>query len=178
MKIFVLLVSSFVVINATAQNTDYLASTGGFGPFKIGMSKAAVEKSLKTNLKLPNLAKNPDAYECDTVKCKYKELDVELVFSRNYFMNDTTLKVGIREIKSSSPLLKTKSGIAIGDDKLKIFKSYDHYRLLYVPEWDKQNSSKKAQVYLSDIDLGTELVFYLYDGRVTGFGAMLQEEGD
>lgn len=175
MRLIVLILSSFIMINLAAQNTDYIVSTAGIGPFKLGMSKAAVEKILGTKIQLPQITKDPNNYGVDTIKCKYKDFDLDVVFMKSYYGSEATERIGVSVIMSSSPLLKTKSGMAVGDDKMKIFKTYDQYRLLYLPDWDK--NPKKSEVHLYDNETANVLVFYLYEGRIAGLGAMI-EYGD
>lgn len=158
-----------------SQTSDMIVTTAGIGPIRIGMSRAAVEKLLGTKLKFPKASKDPNGYDWDTIRCKFKEMDMDLVFGKTYFGNDTTAKFGVYQVSSNSSLIKTKSGIAIGDDKLKIFKIYDQYRLEYFPDMDKKLNPKKVQVNLFDNETSNVLIFYLNDGIVTGFGAMIYE---
>jgi len=171
-----LLLLSLVVINTTrAQTTDYLASTGGIGPIKIGMSKVAVEKLIGSKIQLPKFAKDANNYDWDTVKCKYKDLEYEVVFSKSYFGNDTTERLGVYQLVCRSPLVKTKSGIAIGDSKIKIFETYDQYRLEYAPDWDKEHFPKRSSVTLYDNESSNVLIFLLENGIVTGFESTIFE---
>lgn len=175
MKRLAILILSFCSLQAVAQNTDILASTGGIGPFKIGMSPKAVEKLLGKQLRLPSTSKPEASYEWDTVKVRYKDLDLTLIFGRAYFAMDTIDRVGVREVQCSNPKVRTKSGIGVGDDKLKIFMTYDQYRLEYYPSWDRKNEPKKAQVNLYDNETPNVLIFYLNEGKVIGFAAMVFE---
>ena len=177
MKSHLLVFFTCICLANYAQNpsSGYLASTGGIGPFKIGLSKAAVEKLTGAKIVLPKNMKDPESYEWDTVKCRYKELDVEIVFSKAYYGNDTAARMGVYQVTSKSASLSTKSGIVIGDDKLKIFKTYDQYRLEYYPDWDRKLNPLKAQVMLYDNETSNVLVFYLYNGIITGFGASIME---
>ena len=177
MKVVLLFLLSTLSVVAQAQTptSEYLASTGGIGPIKIGMSKAAVEKLIGTKLTLPKYSKAYDSYDWDTVKCTYKELEYELVFSKTFYGNDTASRLGVYQIVCRSPLVKTKSGIAIGDNKLKIFQTYEQYRLEYAPDWDKEHFPKRATVSLYDNESSNVLIFYIEEGVVTGFGATIFE---
>lgn len=160
-----------ILIKAQIAVPDYQASTGGIGPFKIGMSRAAIEKLLNIKLKLPN-SSNAKSYEMDTVMCTYKEMKLQLEFSREYYGNDTMQKQGLYSITSSYPLIKTKSGIGIGDDKLKIVKTYDQYRLVIVPVLgdDNKQNANKSTVTLYDNESIKVLIFYLDNNIITAIG--------
>jgi hypothetical protein len=183
MKRCILLCSLLLAIcNLPAQvapttTTEYQLSTGGIGPFKIGMPKAAIEKLLNTKLNLPKSSLK-DSYELDTIKVTYKEVDLQLVFQRAYFGNDTAIKQGVYSIASSSPLVKTKSGISIGDDKIKIVKTYEQYRLDILPEWiDGKPNPKRGTVTLFDNENPKVIIFYLDNNIVTRVETT-QYEGD
>lgn len=157
---------------------DYQASTDGIGPFRVGLSRAATEKLL--NLKLKLLKFSPaDSYEKDTVMCNYKEMKLQLVFSRGYFGNDTAQQLGIYSVTSSYPMIKTKSGIGIGDDKIKLVKTYDLYRLDISPEWtqDSKPNPKRETVPLYDNESPKVLILVLYNDIVTAIIAT-RYEGD
>ncbi len=166
------------IINAQTAVPDYQVSTGGIGPFKVGLGRAATEKLLNLKLKLPKSSVT-DSYEMDTVICTYKEMKLQLVFSRSYFGNDTAQKLGIYSVTSSYPQLKTKSGIGIGDDKIKIVKTYELYRLDISPEWtmDSKPNPKRSTVTLYDNESPKVLIFHLDNNIITAIEAT-QYEGD
>jgi hypothetical protein len=83
----------------------------------------------------------------------------------------------IYSIRSHSPQLKTRSGIAIGDDKMKIITTYTQYRLDIIPDYDKVLHPKRTDIYLYDFNSGNQLIFSLYDNLVTGF-EVTYSEGD
>lgn len=179
MKALLYLIFCFNLTAAEAQmiTPDYQASTGGIGPFKTGLSRVATEKLLNTKLKLPR-SSQVDSYELDTIKCTYKEMDMQLVFGRQYFGNDTVPKLGIYSVTSSYPMIKTKSGIGIGDDKMKIIKTYDMYRLDVSPEWtDGKPNPKQGTVTLYDNENPKVLIFYLDNNIITAISCTLYEGG-
>ena len=181
MKLFLLFIGFLFVANvihAQIAVPDYQASTGGIGPFRIGLSRAATEKLLNLKLKLPKSSPT-DSYEMDTVMCNYKEMKLQLVFSRSYFGNDTAQKLGIYSVTSSYPQIKTKSGVGIGDDKIKIVKTYELYRLDISPEWTPESkpNPKRGTVTLYDNESPKVLIFYLDNNIITAIAAT-QYEGD
>ena len=181
MKTYILFIGFLffaAVMKAQIVVPDYQASTGGIGPFRVGLSRAATEKLLNLKLKLPHASGN-DSYDIDTVLCNYKEMKLQLVFSRSYFGNDTAMKLGIFSVTSSYPQLKTKSGVGIGDDKLKIVKTYELYRLDIAPEWTAggKPNPNRSTVTLYDNESPKVLIFHLDNNIVTAISAT-QYEGD
>lgn len=168
---------------AAAPNTvvpiasENLVSTVGIGPFKLGMTVTGVEKILNAKLKLPKNEKDKNSYEPDSASVKYKGTDINLVFGLNTTATDTVPALRIYSIQSNSPQLKTRSGIAIGDDKMKIVTTYTQYRLDIIPDYDKVQNPRKTDIYLYDINSGNQLVFHLYDNLVKGF-EVTYSEGD
>ena len=69
-----------IAVNASAQNGDYTVTMSGIGSLKIGMNKAALEKVLGKKISLKNLL-NEEGY-ADTIKTKYKAIDVTLYIGR------------------------------------------------------------------------------------------------
>jgi hypothetical protein len=121
MKRIPILLLFIVSINGVAQNTtsSSFVSMNGIGDIKIGMKKADVEKLTGQSLKLVNLVKKEDEWSRDTINVTYKNIDYQIVLDKDY-VNEKSQGYIVYEVRSSSPQLKTKSGIGIGDDKLKI----------------------------------------------------------
>lgn len=151
---------------ATVTN-DYQASTGGIGPIKTGMNKNVVEKLLNITLKLPHTSQ-PDNWDYDTVKATYKDMPLQLIFSREYVGTGNNTRISLYSVQSSHPMVKTKSGVGIGDDKLKIVKTYEQYHLSIEPEWvDSKPNTSRSIVRLYDNDNPKTLVFYLDNNIIT-----------
>ncbi len=162
-----LLAANCLFAQASTTTNDYQLSTGGIGPFKVGMTKSAVEKLLNTKLSLPK-SLIPDGYEMDSIKATYKEIELLIIFYKSYYGNDTAMRTGVYSVSSSSPLVKTKSGIGIGDDKIKIVKTYEQYRLEITPEWlDSKPNPKRGTVTLFDNDNPKVIVFHLDNNIIT-----------
>ena len=84
----------------------------------------------------------------------------------------------VYEVRSSSPQLKTKSGIGIGDDKLKIVSTYSDYLIHIMPEYENNytvKSKTRSTVWLYGDESGKVIIFYLTNNKVTGFAVMYNE---
>jgi hypothetical protein len=167
------LLSSFIL---KAQSNSFTVSMAGIGDIKLGMKKADFEKLTNQTLKLPHLtAKNDDAYQ-DTVHVIYKGLEADVIFQKEYSENDK-YNIVVWEVRSSAPQLKTRSGIAIGDDKLKIVTTYPDFTIWLMPEYEKDytvKSKTKSTVWLHG-DSGAVIIFYLDNGKVTGMSVTYNE---
>jgi len=175
MKLLSVLSLLFLSLFTKAQTTTVTMT--GIGDIKLGMKKAEFEKLLNQTFKLPHLStKNKDYYQ-DTVHINYKGMEADVMFQKEYSENDQ-YDIAIWEIKSSSPQLKTKSGIGIGDDKYKIVSTYEGYIIWIMPQYenDTTKSKTKSSVWLHG-DSGNVIIFYLDNNKVTGM-SVTYFEGD
>lgn len=177
MKLLSTLLLVFACFILHAQTSVTVTMTG-MGDIKLGMKKAEVEKLLNTTLQTPHLtAKNEDYYQ-DTVHVNYKGLDADLIFQKEY-VDDNKYNISVWEIRSNSPVLKTKSGIGIGDDKYKIISTYEGYVIWIMPEYEKDytvKSKTRSTIWLHG-DAGNIIVFYLDNNKVTSM-SVTYYEGD
>jgi hypothetical protein len=128
MKLLLTLLSCFISGFCFSQTVnDYQVTLNGIGPFKLDMKKTEVEKILNQAVQTPHGSKKED-YLNDTVSVTYKEAEITLVFYKKY-IDETKNEIAIYSISGKSPLLKTKSGIVAGDDKMKIISTYSEYNM-------------------------------------------------
>ena len=158
---------------AGSDSNSVIVSMNGIGDLKIGMKKESVEKLLKRKITLPHLTQDSNNIYVDTVSCNYKGIECMVVFTKE-LLGDTSAGIRVSEIKSSSPLLKTRSGISVGDDKIKIVNTYDGYSMTITPDIDYGKtppfrSKTKSTIWLSD-NGGSDnvIVFYLESNKVEG----------
>lgn len=148
-----------------AQQT-YSVTMNGIGPFKLNMKKAEVEKILGKDIKLNNLLK--EAWNYDTVTYDYNGILFSFVFDRQP-IDDATYEVIMREVGGSSNLLKTPSGITIGDDKIKIINTYDAYSIWIIPDYENDFASRsktRASIWVQGDDTGNVIIFHMYMNKV------------
>jgi len=177
MKRIPILLLLLASLQSLAQGTYPLVSMNGIGDIKIGMKKADVEKLTGQTLKLVNLVKKGDDWNRDTFSITYKDVSYEIVLDKDY-VNEKSQGFIVYEVKSSSSQLKTKSGIAIGDDKLKIVSTYGDYMIQIMPDYEKDytiKSKTKSTVWLYGDESGKVIIFYLTNNKVTGFCVMYNE---
>lgn len=158
------------ILHATtvvAQNKDYLLSTDGIGPIKLGMSLTDLEKLLQKKITL-KVIDIDSVVLVETIKTKYKGIDVEidLIKRQDY--------IAVDGISTKSPLCKTKSGIGIGATKLQVIAAYDGYHIDARPDYtedgDKLIKSKnKSSITVKEDREGYAIVFSLLNNKVTSF---------
>jgi hypothetical protein len=177
MKRIPILLLFIVSINAFSQNTSSLVSMNGIADIKIGMKKTEVEKLTGQSIQLVNLIKKEDDWSRDTIRITHKDISYEIVLDKDY-VNEKSQGYIVYEVRSNSPQLKTKSGIGIGDDKLKIVSIYNDYMIQIMPEYEKDytvKSKTKSTVWLYGDESGKVIIFYLTNNKVTGFAVMYNE---
>jgi hypothetical protein len=178
MKLLLTLLLAAFAFLAKAQNAPLMVTMNGIGDLKLNMKKADAEKVLGITLDLPHVSKKGDDYTLDTVLVKYKNSGVELFFERAY-KDDKNFDIVIRELRSESAFLKTRSGIGIGDDKYKIISTYEGYMIYIIPEYEQDSQVKsktKSSIWLHS-DNGNVIIFYLDSNKVTGM-SVTYYEGD
>src|SRR6478672_757462 len=150
MKRLPILLFLAIAFTAGAQNTPTIVTMNGIGDLKIGMKKAELEKLIGQPLKLVNLMKKADEWNRDTLELVYKDVQYQLILDKDY-LNDKKEDIILYEVKSNSPNLKTRSGIGIGDDKLKIVSTYGDYMLQIQPDYEQDftvKSKTRSTVWL------------------------------
>jgi hypothetical protein len=174
MKLIPLLLLFTISIHAFSQTTGNMVTMNGIGDIKVGMTWPNLEKLLKQPLKLKNLLKKDD-WQKDTFSVSYKNIPYRIVLDRNS-ANNKPEDLVVSEVFSSSPLVKTRSGISIGDDKIKIINTYEGYVIYLMPEYVESVKSKtRSTVWLLSDESDTVIVFYLDSNKVTGICVMYFE---
>jgi hypothetical protein len=179
MKYALIVLSCFICASVIGQVNDYQITLGGIGPFKVDMAKTEVEKLLGQIIKTPKSVKK-DASQMDTVKSKWKELEIEFVFYSRY-IDEKKNEISIYAINSSSALLKTKSGIAIGDDKMKVIETYLDYSMNL---WRDYETDEKGEYTVSKTkstmmlmgESGTYVIYFRFENnKLVSFTVTMNE---
>lgn len=171
----------FFLITMPAQGQTSTISFTGFGEIKLGMKLSELEKLLNESIATPNItSEKPGVYQ-DTIHIIYKGVDEDIILQRPYTAESNEIQVWM--IKSNSALLKTNSGIVIGDDLKKIFNTYKGYPIGLNPVYDRNDYKiiikGKSYIELFSSDKTYVITFYLTDEKVTGFGLnFANDEGD
>jgi hypothetical protein len=152
-KIFLLLSLVAVFFIAFAQNANHSASFDGLDEFKIGMSKAELEKILGKKIVLKHIM--VDEIYTETIDVSYKGADFQLYLMRSQIPAEVAR---LESVSTKSPAFKTPEGIGIGSDQSKIIDSYEKHLLIIT----------KESITLVDINnIHSSIVFYLKDKKVT-----------
>jgi hypothetical protein len=159
----------FITMTANAQNNSTV-TFNGIGEIKLRMKKTELEKLLNETIAVPNITSGKPGIYQDTIHIIYKGVDEDIILQRPYAEMSNEIEVWM--IKSNSALLKTKSGIGIGDDLLNILSTYKDYSLCIYPYYDDYliRIKGKSSIHLISSDTGYEITFYLTDDKVSGFG--------
>jgi hypothetical protein len=162
-----------------AQNNLSTISMNGISDIKVGMKKAELEKLLNQSFTLPHLSKNDNDYYQDTVQITYKGTKADVIFQKDY-SGEKKYDMVVWEVRSSSKQLKTKSGIGIGDDKLKIINAYQDFTIHIIPEYEndyKTKSKTRSSVWLFGDEGDRVIIFHLTYNKVTSVSVMYSEGG-
>lgn len=177
MKLFPLLL--FICFSSLVHGQNSLNVTmNGIGNLKIGMRQADVEKLSGLPIKLNNILKDDWTY--DTIATRINGVDFSLVFDREY-VDEKKYDVTLKEIGSSDPALKTKSGITIGDDKLKIISTYEAYTMWIVPDYENgytTRSKTKTTIFLFGDNTGNTILFHLFMNKIESISVAVSEGYD
>lgn len=159
------------------ENTAYTISKDGIGELKIGLTQAEVEKLLNQRFQF-NALKDSAGYWQDTVKTKYREIEVSLYFERQYVDEDSSM-MQLAGVETSSPLCKTASGIGIGEEKPAIIAAFDDNPINMGPEFEQINDSTwspsktKYSINVRDDKYDRELIFHLINKKVSSLQASI-----
>lgn len=133
MKKLILILLILFSIKANSQNNEYIVTMDGIGAIKIDMKQDELEKILNKKIPLTNPLDTVSGAWYDSAKIKYKNIDLRLEFQRTY-TDENNFYMRITAMQTNSPLCKTKTGIGIGSDKLKIIAAYEDYTLIVTKE--------------------------------------------
>jgi hypothetical protein len=174
MKKIILLVLVALPFAGHAQNNDYLVSMKAIGSMKLDMKQADVEKLLNKKFTLKHAAEKEGAWT-DTVKSTYKNTSVTLYFERVY-EDEKKYTMQLSGIMVDNPLYKTKEGISIGTDKLKIVTTYEFNRVEIAPEYEDPDYTRLSKtlvtIYVYDDTAETTLVYHMKNKKVVSIEVM------
>ena len=122
-KIFLFFSLLALTLITHAQKDNQLVTFDNLGPFKLGMSKAELEKLVGAKIVLKHI--RIDEAFTETVKVMYKGSEYDLDLG----INDK-VEAQLEGVSSSSPLYKTAEGIGIGSDLETIVNTYEKHMLI------------------------------------------------
>ncbi|HEV7781465.1 MAG TPA: hypothetical protein VGO58_09370 [Chitinophagaceae bacterium] len=157
------------------EKGEYTITKDGIGELKIGMSDAELERLVNDRFKFRMVVDSPGYWQ-DTIRTKYKDLDVSLYFERQYGNSDSTY-MQLSGLETNSALCKTEYGVGIGDDRSAILEPYDDRAIYMGPEYEQTNdttwapSKTKYSVNVKDDKWDREIIFHLVNKKVASLGA-------
>jgi hypothetical protein len=172
MKKILFLLLLAIALNTSAQNTNNIISMDGIGAIKLNMSQEELEELLKVKIPLTNPTDTISGSWQDSASIRYGKVDFQLVFQRSYSAENTFNMIVI-SIKSNSPLCKTKEGIGIGTDKIKIISVYEQNDISIIPDYEDElyelRSKTKASICVKNESRKKMILFHLVNKKVTGY---------
>jgi hypothetical protein len=159
--------------NENKQNSDHIISMDGIGELKIGMKQAELEKLLNQKFVLKNARDTGDSWN-DSATVKYKDIDVQLSFQREY-TEGNNFYMYLIGLRTSSPLCKTGSGIGMDTERSKIIAAYEDGYLSLSPDFEDDStanrSKTKSLVNIKNENGNRQIIFYLNNKKVIGLEA-------
>ncbi|HYH14357.1 MAG TPA: hypothetical protein VD794_04000 [Flavisolibacter sp.] len=153
---------------AMAQTNPVSVTMNGIGEIKVGMSKKDLEKLIGVSISSKRLS--DDDWSYDTVRFYHKTIHFEAILSKELDAKQEPY-IAVWGITSDNNRLRTKSGISIGDDKLKVINTYEMYSINLSPanEGPDFSTKSKTQSYVTLYsDDGTRtIIFHLTRNKVT-----------
>ncbi len=190
MKNFVLsLLAAFVLFSCNQKEKDkkepekkvekseYTITKDGIGPLQIGMKDTELETLLNQRFTFRMVIDSPGYWQ-DTIKAKYKDIDVSLFFERMNGDSDSTY-MQLWGLETSSKLCKTEYGVGIGDERSAILQPYDDRPINMGPVYEPVNDSTwapsktKYYVNVKDDKWDRELIFHLVNKKIISLGAAI-----
>ncbi len=177
-KILFLFAMAFLVIccnhhNENKQNSDTIISMDGIGELKIGMKQAAVEKLLNQRFILKNALDTADSWQ-DSATAKYKGIDLQLYFQREY-TEGNNFYMYLIGLRTSSSLCKTESGIGMGTERSKIITAYEDGYLSLSPDFEDDSTANRSKikslVNIKNEDGNRQIIFYRNNKKVVAVEA-------
>ena len=177
--------STATAITPAPAVTDTVAvSMEGMGDVKVDMTMEDLEKLLKRKFLPPGQPQprpldtaafeardstRADAYFPDTINVRYKNVDYSIWLTREQQFDDSTYQTTVLQIISNSPLLKTTSGIRIGDDLQKIVSAYadSSQEITIGSRFDDPpaNGKRPREVTIGGI-VGPAITFFMANNKV------------
>jgi hypothetical protein len=149
-KIFLLFFLLAFSLGLNAQKEDQKLTFEGIGVFKLGMTKAELEKLINSKIILKHIG--IDEVYTETVKAMYKGAEYEFQLMRN-----DNVVASLEGVSTTSPLYKTDEGIGVGSDQLTIINTYEKHLLMI---------GREAITYARENNLKSSIVFTMQNKKV------------
>lgn len=170
-KIFPLLFG-LLFLSAQAQIT-----TGRINDIRLNKTQEEIEKTIGQKLKL-----KADEYDwMSYAEINHKGIQMKLGFVKLVTEEGTAEYYTLYEIRTSSPNIKTLSGIGVGSSLDDLWNTYKKdFNLSVWFQWDDkiQDTSKKKRMFeLTGMEEYTVIRFYLDNDKITEIVVSVSEDG-
>lgn len=170
-KLFPLLLG-LLFLSAQAQIT-----TGRMNDIKLNKTQEEIEKTIGQKLKLKS-----DEYDwLSYAEINHKGIQLKLGFVKLTTEEGTAENYTLYEIRTSSPNIKTLSGIGVGnslDDLWNTYKKDFNLSVWFLWDDDIQDISKKKRMFeLTGLEEYTVIRFYLDNDKITEIVVAVSEDG-
>jgi hypothetical protein len=158
------------------QTPAVTVTMAGIGDIKVGMRQSELEKITGQPIKLKK--RTGEEYYYDTIRLTHKSVPYEIMLAKETDDKERTY-LAVYEIKTNSPQIKTKSGISLGDDKLKIITTYEGYSIHITPTYEGEDynikSKTKSTLTLNSDETNNVITFFLENNKVTAISVGIFE---
>lgn len=179
---FAIAITVFSCTSIQAQ--DINASTVRLGPFYINMKATEVEKLSNRKLSAKELKEQDENYN-KMIDVMVDNVIYQLHFYPGY--NDQGISDGsyiLSRVICEDKRLKTKSGIAVGQNKIDIIKqlsgmniNFDFSKYLQYDDDGKPTKNFVEQITIRDNDASSVLILNIKNEKIISFELYLQEGG-
>ena len=152
----------------TIAQPSLIVNEKGIGDVKLDMTIANLEALFGQPFVLKPV--NGPGWSDDTTSFIYKNALYEIILQREVNEKGKVIRSSVYEVKCSNTAVKTKSGISIGDDKLKIITTYEGYVIRIIPVFEGSNQQTKSKTHSKIMlmtDVNKAVTFYLINNKVT-----------
>ena len=180
MKLFYILVFVGLSYFVKAQTSSFTITMNGIEELKLGMKKEELEKLINQNISLSHSDRKGSGLLLDTVHINYKGLETDILFAKQY-TGENSYDLIIQEIECNSDQIRTKKGICIGDDKLKVISTYEGFTLWLVPGYMDDSyttkSKNRSSIWLHGDTTDSAIIFRLENNKVVSMSVCYYEKG-
>ncbi|MGB3453949.1 MAG: hypothetical protein WBA59_08980 [Moheibacter sp.] len=170
-KLFPLLLG-LLFLSAQAQIT-----TGRINDIRLNKTQEEIEKTIGQKLKLKS-----DEYDwLSYAEINHKGIQLKLGFVKLTTEEGTAENYTLYEIRTSSPNIKTLSGIGVGSSLDELWNTYKkdfNLSVWFLWDDDIQDISKKKRMFeLTGLEEYTVIRFYLDNDKITEIVVAVSEDG-
>lgn len=142
---------------------DHRIDMEGLDSLKLGMTKAELEAMLKDTFKLKHISVDGGPY--DTFNTKYNGANVTIYL----YESDEKTVATLYGLQTSDTTCKTKEGIGVGAEKIKVIDAYSDYKKYIAPVYETypERSKTKSVIAVVDTAGSRAMLFHIINRKVS-----------